>query len=811
MPLAQTLHRRLGWRAGSSLSGVGLAVIGAVALTPFAASAADECGTGAVVTCAPTGNPYGAGIFYIPAGDQTINLQSGVKINTAGSLSPGLLVVQGGPTSSIVINGGAGVSIATSDPGAFGALLATNAGAITASIGAITTSGAYAEGLAATSASGPIKLMVGSVLTSGQGATGVDVLTGSSGIAITAGSVVTQGAGAIGVSANGGGAVGLKVDGAGVTSAQATAVSLSGATVDVVAAAGSVIQGATDGIKIQSTSGATLNLAGTVSSSGGFAIDAAGGLVSVSNTGTVNGAVQLLGGGDRFANSGTFNATANSAFAASDVFTNTGTLNVAPGASGNVTFSGLGTFNNAGLINLSNGKLGETFTLPGGFNGGAGSLLALDANLSGSAIQASCASAAVANCLILQGGHATGVTGIRVSNLGSGPTGFNTTGVVVIDAPGGSIAPGAFLIDPGTKGYETRGGQGAIASGFFFYHLAPVGTTQEALFAVPDVTAFQFVELGAAATDIWYKATGTWLDREGDLRRDGTDEGSAFGHPAVWLKISGSWTKRESSQSTTSAGTTYGYDTSYDQNTVTIIGGADLARVAVAGGGAVLGVDGGYVNSDLTFRGAPTYVNLAGGVIGGYASLFRGPWYLDGSITDTFLTLKDRVDQIVDPVTSQSLRTQGGVNSFGGQMETGFRLPFASAFMLEPLGSLAYVETHFDNLAIPGGAVTFKDVDSFRGSLGFRVSYPVTLDGVSLRPSLYARAWDEFHGSESTALLNPGDTVLAGDSFKGVFGDVGGQVSIFSKGGVSAFFSGDYKFKSNYDDYTASVGVRYQF
>ena len=130
---------------------------------------------------------------------------------------------------------------------------------------------------------------------------------------------------------------------------------------------------------------------------------------------------------------------------------------------------------------------------------------------------------------------------------------------------------------------------------------------------------------------------------------------------------------------------------------------------------------------------------------------------------------------------------------------------------VEPFGSLSYVRSQFHDLPVPGGEVQLADVTSFRGSLGLRVSTTVDLGGYQLKPTLFGRAWDEWKGTDQTTLINPGSPVLATDRFRGVFGEAGSQVAVFSKGRFSALVTSSYKWKTGYREYQASLGARYQF
>ena len=183
----------------ASTAGATLLALTGLALTPSAALAIDECGVGATVTCTTAGNPYPNGIFYIPATDFTINVDNGVLVDTSGSFGIGLFVIQGGPTESVTVNAGTNTLINTTDDGAFGVLLATNAGAITADFDRITTSGVNASGLLASSADGAVDVSVNSVITTGLNASGVEANTNTGSVTIDAVSVRTEGANAEGV------------------------------------------------------------------------------------------------------------------------------------------------------------------------------------------------------------------------------------------------------------------------------------------------------------------------------------------------------------------------------------------------------------------------------------------------------------------------------------------------------------------------------------------------------------------------------------------------------------------------------------
>lgn len=163
------------------------------------AHALDECGTaaGGTVTCTPADNPYADGIVYVsPADDLTIILEEGVRVDTSGSLNPGLSVTGDG---AFDVNGGTDTIITTDGIGAVGALVTNISDPINVTLDQINTTGASAAGVLASSVSGAVTVNTNAVTTEGSLANGIDVITGSGAIAVDAGSVTTTGDGSIGI------------------------------------------------------------------------------------------------------------------------------------------------------------------------------------------------------------------------------------------------------------------------------------------------------------------------------------------------------------------------------------------------------------------------------------------------------------------------------------------------------------------------------------------------------------------------------------------------------------------------------------
>jgi hypothetical protein len=819
---------------------------------------------------------YGWGVYAQNTAGGPISITtSNIVVNQPGGLLGGGDGISAYTAGATTINSGAISTTGNSDNGIFVGGVGGIAGATTITSGAITTTGPNSNGIL-TRGHGPVVITSGTVTASGANSSGIVAATDLSSVAITSnGAISATGAGAQGINATGATGTTVNANGniTATTNAIATNQTGVGAGVINIGAAATVRGGGTSlttaTIDATTLSGqtTTINNAGVIrstnatvaGSAGDLAIRGVGGNVTVANTGRIDGRMDFSaltgvnkatvtnaatgsihttgvttfsGGNDTLSNAGllatagatTYDFAGDTAVAPRDVFNNSGKLvNGETTGASTFTATGLETFNNSGSVyfgsldggTTSDGQTNDRIVMTGtgggtAFVGSGASTLFMDASL-GVATQTNCAAASVADCLSLPGGTVTGSTKIRVNNTNTGPGGLNTTGIVLVDATGGSIAPGSLTLDPASANYVVRGGAGAIDTGFFFYRLAPLGTTQSALVSAPDNEAFEFTQMGAAATDTWYATTGAWFDRQADVRNTlgGLEAGS---HPGIWLKVVGDFASRNESQTYTFGGTPFTYDLGYKQNTAALIGGVDLLGGSDGGKAWLVGVDLGYVDSDVNFRASSTRVSMSGTVLGVYGSWINGPWYLDATVNGNFLDMRDSLPSIPgtalipNPVTAS-----GKVRSIGGQIEIGWRMPMSENSWWEPTASLAYVTTRFDNLTVPGGSVAFDDVKSLRGSLGLRASTLMTYATFSVQPTVYVKVWDEWKGDSRSTLNNPGAAVVGQDSFQGTFADVGGQVNVFSSGGLTAFVQGGYKWNSDYKDTTISAGFHYRF
>ncbi|HWA63883.1 MAG TPA: autotransporter outer membrane beta-barrel domain-containing protein, partial [Caulobacteraceae bacterium] len=289
---------------------------------------------------------------------------------------------------------------------------------------------------------------------------------------------------------------------------------------------------------------------------------------------------------------------------------------------------------------------------------------------------------------------------------------------------------------------------------------------------------------------------------------DGRANGDA---PGVWLKIVGNWNRRSGSDSLTLFNKTYTFNTGYNADTAALIGGVDFLRQSDKTTAWALGVEGGYVDTNVRFRAGGTRTNLTGGTFGVYGTYMQGGLFVDGLVSGNFMRGQWSIPGMnVNPNLWQAT---GDVTTWGGRLEAGYVFPVGAAAFIEPVGSLAYGRTSFDDLTVPGGTQQIADANTFRGSLGARVGTTASYQYFKVKLALEGRVWDEFDGkTNGTLIVAGGPNFLTNDNIDGVFGEIKGEANLFAVGNnLSAFLNTGVKWKSRYQDTTVTLGFRYQW
>ncbi|MCE3288427.1 MAG: outer rane autotransporter barrel domain, partial [Caulobacter sp.] len=805
---------------------------GAVQIFTSASSAITTVGAGSIGIRADANG----GLLEIAANGAITSGGSGIVATNVG----GMTTVS--TTDAITATGGSGINAATSGAvltvsnfaavsGVVNGMLAVNGGTGTTVVNAsanVTGSGAGAGGIVAT--------------TGGTGAITVNVANGA---AVSG----TNGSG-IRTTSVGGSPVIVNI-GTGGVAVPATLVTGLGTgagswVLDLNNAAGS-----TTTVNIASN-GVVRSTDATVTGYDDLAIRGIGGSVVINNAGRINGRVlfsgltgnvvfnntsfnswhttgasTFSGGADVLNNSGAIFTNAGGVAtsfdfgAGADTFTNSGLLVVGEPtlAASTLTITNLEAWNNSGRIvfgsagtdmtALSDGQINDRILASGAtFTGSGSSRLVMDANL-GATSQTSCAVLAAADCLSLTGGSTAGSTLIRVNDASGNAFGaFNPTGIVLVDVAGaGATAASHFSLDPASAGWRADpiSADGVIDKGLFFYDLTLDGK-QHKLVGLPDGEAFELATFGAALQSVWYSTTGSWFERQADLRTQlpSLDDSGA----GVWMKITGSSADRDLTNSYDVFGVTYSFDTSYDQSTVALIAGLDY-RGGGSGKAWVVGGQIGYVDSDVNFDASNTLTSFEGMTLGVYGTYVAGPLFVDAIVNANML---DYDLQVASLAPAGSNIFTGSVDSLGVQVEGGWTIPLGANGFFEPIGSLSYLSTSIDAVDVPGAQIDWDDQTSLRLSLGGRLGLTADHGTFSSKWALVARYWNEFEGENDVTLHSAGPDLTLGDDFSGSFGEIGGTVNVFGADDrFSAFLNVGVKFKDDYTSTDASLGLRWRW
>lgn len=732
-------------------------------------------------TLSATGLDAG-GIYALAEGDATVTFDSVTTANT------GIIAEAFGDDSVVDISGGSvattqdgaiGIdiisastatvdvdSIATEGDNATGLSLLAGAGASTAdlSVGSITTEGDNAIGVVATTTddldaatADDLFVTVGDVTTGGDGSTAVLATTLSGDATVTVnGDIVTTGPNSDGVVVN--------------SASDATVNVGTGGTFDITDG---------DSISLTSVGTSTLNNAGTIGDNEtGFAVIAAGGPVTINNSGSLTSDILLTAGDDVLNNSGTFDVGVDPDFGAGvDTFnnTNTGVILVGNGATATVspTFTGLETLTNSGTIDLSNGRVGDTLTLPGAYVGNNGTL-SLDFPTS----------ANVSDELIV-GGLATGDTTVTVAQAGNTPT-FND-GTVFVRAAVGSDAD-AFDF---ANGFQDQG--------FVRYEVQyddDAGTYS--LTGAPSDSAFRTLNYVEGIRSLWLKSADAV---SGQLRahRDtlwsqgGTEPSGRF-----WMQLHGSVETREGQRNFDPiVQTARNINTGYEQDYFGGQLGLDLTGGAGERGGFAAGVTAGYINSSMNFAGSSDRLRFDVVNAGLYGSFTSG---------NLFINALGKYDYYWADARAGNFNYQQDLkgSAYGARVEAGMRFG-SDTFFVEPAASISYVKNDFDDLTPLGTTISFDDDEGFRGRAGARIGSQFDFAGTKMAVYLGGNYVHEFEGRDSVTFTSGGETFTYTNDRLRDYGEATLGITIAQTAGISGFFEGNYI--RSFDKNNGNLGI----
>ena len=531
---------------------------------------------------------------------------------------------------------------------------------------------------------------------------------------------------------------------------------------------------------------------GSVTSPGGSL--SGGGTITIASGGTLGGYGSVTG---TVSNGGTI-AVANAITAFSG------------NANGNFTING--TLLNSGLAQIGGTGIGNTLTV-NNYIGNPGSTIGLNTFLG--------SDGSPSDLLVIDGGTATGTSGLTITNIGGGGTLTTGNGIKVIDAiNGGTTASGTFSLRnravAGPYEYTLFRGStdGSDAQDWYLRSnlaLNPSGS------ATPNYRqeVSLYSTLSSMAQIYGRTLLGTMHERVGELeqlRGNSALDSSVTDNNGVWGRFIG----LTGSQGHSSI---YNGSPKFNYSIGTMQIGKELYREETDDGrrdhagvyGAIGYLSGDADHADGTKAGKTSFDAYTLGI---YRTHFGASgWYVDGVAQATQY----------GSVNAQSSRTQGTTSAIGlstrghgvaASIEGGYPLQMGSGWVIEPQAQLVYQRVDLKDASDVGADVRFSNAESATGRIGGRLARTWNLDeGNNPRHAtvwLSANLWREFAGNNKTELSSADGFVPFRSDLGGNWTDIGVGFSTQLTHTATVFahanyIDGEY---GNHHAYSGKFGVR---
>jgi outer membrane autotransporter protein len=192
---------------------------------------------------------------------------------------------------------------------------------------------------------------------------------------------------------------------------------------------------------------------------------------------------------------------------------------------------------------------------------------------------------------------------------------------------------------------------------------------------------------------------------------------------------------------------------------------------------------------------------MRGGSVGAYLTYENGGLFTDFLVKADFLTIRHTAD-------GATATTNG--RAIGAIADVGYRMNGGEVFV-EPMATLAYVNTTTGAFTLLGTDVSFPDGNSLLGRLGMRVGSGAVVNAEHrIETYLTASVWNEFLGGDAATIVGlGGDPVTVTNAGIGLYFEVGAGVEVAGlTNGVSGFLRGDFQFGDTIRGGSGRGGVR---
>jgi putative surface-exposed virulence protein len=309
----------------------------------------------------------------------------------------------------------------------------------------------------------------------------------------------------------------------------------------------------------------------------------------------------------------------------------------------------------------------------------------------------------------------------------------------------------------------------------------------------------------AGLQTLWYETAGSWNERTWLVRSQLAGNATRSGW-SLWSKAYGGWINRDSTNTLNVVNTAVSYDTTYWQSYYGIQFGGDYLVRNGSNGAWMIGLLGGYNRSDVDFDGSVDGLHYTVYNAGGYVSYMNGPVFAD-------LLVKDDFARVNLDLPSFAGITHPNANSLGGEFTVGARFGggASGAIVIEPMGTVSYVNTTVDAVDWPGMSFNWQNGTSFRGTLGVKLSADFGQGQNAVQPFIMGGFGDEFKGDNQLSVTSGGNAFMINDKPIQTFATASFGLNFSDAAGWSGFIRGDGLFASNYTSGAIRVGVRDRF
>lgn len=519
--------------------------------------------------------------------------------------------------------------------------------------------------------------------------------------------------------------------------------------------------------------------------SSSLAIRAGGVAVTVSNSGIVNGYVELTGKSDMFYNNGRgtwLTADLTSQFGGggydSDRFDNAGLVVAAvdDGADERTELNDLELFTNraGGIVRLADGGAGDVFYVTGDFAADGG-LVELDVEVGDDDSPAD---------LLRVGGNVTLAgttpTGLLISPVGGGTGAKTTTGIKVVDV-GGTSTPGAFVLansaplEVGAFVYDLSlgGCAGELDQNWYICSTGEVGTVATLLESMPNILLNAF-------------ARPVSLDERLGKRVYGSADGSEPADDTSPLRW-GPWARAWGDWSDVTPGTSTA-QSSWEGNSWGLQAGIDFPLISRPAGEVVMGANIQYAAAEADTQNDAGTGKISTDGFGLGATL---TWYgTNGLYVDTQATAY-WTSTDAQSAGSGVVLNEHDANVFMLSGEVGKRISLASGIAVVPQAQLTWGSVDEENFTDAlGNVIAFGNADNLIGRAG--VSIERAFMGTTLpKGTAYAfgNILHDFSGDTSVVVAG---TELT-QSGAGTWGELGGGFTLPAGDSLNIFAQVSYR------------------